>query len=109
MSDNVCEAFAKVCGLCIARDEAPVNQYPGCWEVQVDPWWIAFNGHDEARACSKGPRVDPYHCYVEYNGLPAGIFNPRGGVIASAEGADESAFIEALERATADALGGLTN
>jgi hypothetical protein len=46
---------------------------------------------------------------VEYNGLPAGIFNPRGGVIAAAEGADEATFIEALERATADALGGLTN
>ena len=37
MSDNVCEAFAKVCALCIARDEAPVNPYPGCWEVQVTP------------------------------------------------------------------------
>lgn len=107
MSDNVCEAFAKLCDLCIARGEAPANKHPGCWEVQLDKrWWIAFNGHKEPKQSSKGgPSVDPFHCYVEYNGWPAGVFTPYGGVIAAGEGANESMFIQALERAEAEALG----
>lgn len=68
-------------------------------------WWVAFNGHPEKKATSKGQQVDPYHCYVEYNGWPAGVFTPYGGVIAAGEGANENTFIAALVRAEADALG----
>ena len=106
MSDNVCQAFAKLCDLCIALDAAPANKHAGCWEQQVDPrWWIAFNGHPEAKKTSKGQDVDPFHCYVEYNGWPAGVFTPYGGIIAAGEGANEDTFIAAMERAEADALG----
>ena len=106
MSDNVCEAFAKLCDMAIALGAAPMNKHAACWEHQVDAqWWVAFNGHPEAKETSKGHQVEPFHCYVEYNGWPAGIFMPYGGCIAAGEGANENTFIAALARAEAEALG----
>jgi len=29
--------------------------------------------------------VPPFNCYVEFNGWPAGVFNPFGGIIAAGE------------------------
>jgi hypothetical protein len=106
MSDNVCEAFATLCNMGIALGAAPMNKHAGCWEHQVDKqWWVAFNGHPEAKKTSNGQEVDPFHCYVEYNGWPAGVFTPYGGVIAAGEGANENTFIAAMVRAEAEALG----
>lgn len=106
MSDNVCEAFARLCDMAIALGAAPMTKHAGVWEHQVDKqWWVAFNGHTEKKTTSKGQEVDPYHCYVEYNGWPAGIFMPYGGFIAAGEGANETTFIAALQRAEAEARG----
>jgi hypothetical protein len=93
----VCEAFAAIADLCIALDAAPTNQYPGCWELRLDAHWeIAFNGHEESMRSTHGVVVQPYHCYVQFNGWPAGVFGPHGGVIAAGELANEEAFLAAV-------------
>lgn len=99
MSNTVCEAFATLCSMGLALGAAPMNKHAACWEHHVDAqWWVAFNGHSEAKYTSKGQKVDPFHCYVEYNGWPAGIFSPYGGCIAAGEGANETTFIAAMVR-----------
>jgi len=95
----VCEAFAAIAELCIALGEAPASNQPGCWELRLDDHWeIAFNGHEESRLSSHGTAVHPYHCYVQFNGWPAGVFGPHGGVIAAGECANEEAFLAAVRR-----------
>lgn len=95
------EAFGAVAELCLALDAAPLTKYPACWEHQIDSqWWIACNGHDEKKKCSREAEVDPFSIYVEFNGWPAGIFNPFGGVIAAGAAANEDTFIAAVKKAT---------
>ena len=107
--DRVCEAFVRLGDLCIALGEHPLNKHPGCWTHRVDKrWWVAVNGHHEPKpaeseaGCSKGHpfMVPPFNCYVEYNGWPAGFFDPRGGTLAAGEGANEDTFVAALLAAT---------
>jgi hypothetical protein len=86
--------------LAIALGVKPLPEHDGCWEHQVDKrWFIAVNGHQEPRLIRKhptAPALNPYNVYVEYNGWPAGIFDPSGGCIAAGEGANENTFIQAL-------------
>jgi len=95
-------AFVQVAKLCEALGVEAINRLPGCWEHQVDDnWFIAANGHREPTKCTKGITVQPFHCYVEWNGFPAGEFHPiEGGFIAMGQLANEDTFIEALQRAT---------
>ena len=83
---------------------APLTKFEGCWEKQIDEhWWIAMNGHTEPMKCSRGHKVPPFNCYVEFNGFPAGIMDPYGGIIAAGDAANEDTFIEALKAAGAEA------
>lgn len=95
-------AFMEITKLCEALGVSGINQFPGCWEYQVDEQWrIALNGHREPTKCSTGFLVAPFHCYVEWGGLPAGEFHPtHGGFIAAGDVANEDAFIAALKQAT---------
>lgn len=101
-TESVSLAFAEIVKLCEVLDVHHINQLPGCWEYQVDEqWWIACNGHREPTKCSKGFEVAPFHCYVEFNGFPAGEFHPiHGGFIAAGTAANEDTFIAALKLAT---------
>jgi hypothetical protein len=76
---------------------APLNKHQDCWERQIGEWCIAINGHRDKRKCSHGPSVPPFNCYCEFNGWPAGIFDPIGGVIAAGEAANEDTFAAAIE------------
>lgn len=98
MTQQVCEAFDLIAQLCIAMNEHPLTKHAGCWECVIDGRWkIAVNGHDEPKVSSLNPEgIDPFHCHVEYNGWPAGILNPYGGVIAAGAAANEDAFIKAI-------------
>lgn len=97
--------FVLIAGLASALSVQRINELPGCWEHQVNSqWWFAVNGHDGPIKCSNSEEpVQPFHCYVTYNGRPAGVFNPYNGVIAAGEGANEDTFAEALESAIANA------
>ena len=96
MQNKLSEATYEIALLAERMRVAPINQFPGCWEFTAGPWWVAVNGHRTLKACSKGPEVQPFSAYVEYNGFPAGNFNSFGGLIAAGQEANEGTFIEAL-------------
>ena len=94
-------AFARIAELAHALGVGAINRLSGCWEHRIDEhWWVAVNGHSTATRESSG-RVDvpPCTAYVEFNGLPAGIIGPSGGVIAAGAAANEATLIAALEAA----------
>lgn len=98
--DRISEAFAAVVNYALSRGVRNLMDRPGLWEAQVDEqWWIAVNPHHETLESSHGPKVEFGNCYVEFNGWPAGMITPYGGVIAAGELANESNFISALKTA----------
>lgn len=104
---QVMEAFAKIAKLGCALGVSDIYKLPGCWELQIDDqWWIAMNGHKTPTKDSHGFEVPPFHAAVEYNGWPAGIISPAGGIIAAGSCANENTFIAALEAATHTAATG---
>ena len=98
-TEEICVAFMKLADLAAMLGVAPLNKVKGCWECQIDKqWWIAVNGHNEAIKASNDIEVEPFNCYVEFNGFPAGAFNPMGGgFLAAGELANEDTFIKAIE------------
>lgn len=99
-SKQVCVAFARIADLGCLLGASPLNKQRGCWEYQIDEhWFIAVNGHKAPTKTKGGVEVEPYNCYVEFNGWPAGLFTPFGGAIAAGEAANEDAFIKALDEA----------
>ena len=94
------EALSLTVDLALARGAKSIKDLPGCHEMAVDDhWWIAFNGHADPTACSKGAEVPPYSLYIEWNGWPAGILNAGGGTIAAGTLANEDTYIEAVRKA----------
>jgi hypothetical protein len=85
-------AYAKRAGV------AAISQRPGCWEVAVDEhWWFAVNGHILPESCSRGPFVEPFGVYIEYQGWPAAILDVNGvGEFAAGDVANAAAFVAAL-------------
>jgi hypothetical protein len=96
----LCEAFVRIAELGNALGIV-LNKLPGCWEHSIDERWrIAVNGHETPMLSSlSNVPVEPFTCYVEYNGWPAGLLTPCGGVIAAGSCANEEEFIAALIRA----------
>lgn len=94
--------FLLLCELGEKDNIPPLNEHVACWERKIDDqWWIAVNGHRDAIKNSRGGTVPPFNCIVEFNGWPAGMFDPYGGIIAVGDAANEEAFAAALERAIA--------
>ena len=90
--------FVLVAELAKKDGVARIDKLDGCWERQIgEQWWIAINGHTELVDCSRGAKVPPFNCYVEFNGWPAGIFSPYEGMIAAGEAANEETFAAAIE------------
>jgi hypothetical protein len=104
MSEKISLAFMEIAKLAEALGVKEINKLDGCWECQVDEQWhVAVNGHPYVQQVQRdgaGWSIDPFHCYVEFNGWPAGSFHPHGGWIGAGGLANEEAFIEALQRAT---------
>jgi len=96
----ICEAMTATVDLAQRLGISHINKLPGCWEHRVDDAWsISLNGHREPTLNSQGIEVPPFSVYVEFNGLPAGVFNAFGGTIAAGAVANERTFIAALKRA----------
>ena len=75
------------------RDQVLALDVDGAWKITI-------NGKSEA--CDNIP---PYGVLVEFNGWPAGILDPGGGVIAAGEAANEDTLIAALKVAGAEVPG----
>ena len=100
-SEVISVAFGLIADLAAALGVRNISQRGGCWEHAVDDrWWIAVNGRvDRSVPCSHGNAVPAGHCYVEFNGFPAGLFTPFGGMIAAGTVANEETFCAALRAA----------
>lgn len=98
---KVSEAYAKIAELASVLGVKRINELPGCWEHQIDAlWWFAINGHDGPMAHSGGEApIDSFDVYVKFNGWPAGVLGPGGGIIAAGAAANEDAFIAAIDAA----------
>lgn len=96
MSEQYAEAFIELVNAGVRMGVENIKDMPGCWENgdPNDGWFVALNGHKEKVKCSAGVEVEPYTAYVSWNGWPAGILGPNGGVVAAGEVANEDAFIE---------------
>ena len=71
------------------------------WTHQIDDrWTVSLNPSGAEVEC-----VVPWGMMFEFNGLPAGMVNAGGGVIAAGAAANEDALIMALERAITKAGG----
>ena len=100
---NIPEALSEIAGLCLISGASPLTKYENCWEERLDEKWeIAMNGHKTPKRCSHGIEVPPFSVYVQYNGWPAGILDPTGGIIASGESANEQNFIAAIRKRKAE-------
>jgi len=111
MAEKISEAFLKLASLAEHDGSAPLNTLDGCWTRQIGKqWWVAINGHNEARPASSPNgaskelpfQVEPFHCYVEFNGWPAGILTPYGGTLAAGEAANEDTLIAAIDVAISE-------
>lgn len=88
------------CGALALKDKVGViaNLPDGLYRRKIgDLWRIVFNGTGEARKPDDGPELPPFSVYVEYNGWPAGIIDPAGGILAAGDAANEDTFIAAIE------------
>jgi hypothetical protein len=97
---QIAEAYYTVVELAAALGVKKINELEGCWERAVDEqWFVAFNGHKEPMKVSRGATLPPYEIYIEFNGWPAGVIGPDGGIIAAGDAANEKTFIAALKAA----------
>lgn len=97
---DIALAFTLIAEYAIELGARSIGQLDGCWERQIDEhWWVAINGHAEPVICSRGAPVPELHCYIEYDGWPAGAINAFNGLIAAGEKANEQTFIAAVRRA----------
>ncbi len=76
-------AFMGCCALAIKDAAGPL--VPGVtFDRSVGPWEISLDGKT-------------LQAKLKFNGWPAGIIDPAGGIIAAGEAANEDAFIAAIE------------
>jgi hypothetical protein len=104
MSEALSTLFLKIADFGLATDGKGLSKLPGCWERQVDErWWLAVNGHDKEALTSEGDPVPAFSAYIKFNGWPAGIVDPYGGLLAAGELANERTLMAALDGAIARA------
>lgn len=96
MMETVSEVFDMIARVAIALDAVPLTRWPAGWVLRVDARWkLVVNGSPEPIRWEK-IEIPGFHCYAEYNGWPAGLFSPHGGIIAGGSVANEADLIRAL-------------
>lgn len=100
MSEALSVAFVKLVDWATTKGAQSIKDLPGCWEHDIDAhWWVAINGKGQSTDCSRQVAVPAYHAYLEFNGFPAGLIAPNGGVLADGSVANEEALLAALAEA----------
>jgi len=90
------EALAVIAELHDALGLPPLNGAIG--EYQFAEWRVRLNGAGEEQ-----DGIPPFTASIEFNGWPAGLIDPAGGVIAAGELANEDTFIAAARAALREA------
>ena len=96
------EAFMLLADTLIATGDAPINGK--MVHLDLGEWKVWVNGCKEEKKTPTGVDVPCGNAWIEYNGWPAGMISPFGGVIAAGSCANEQTFCEALERAKRGAI-----
>lgn len=65
------------------------------WDYQVDDNWKIHMNTKPNEVLHDGVNLCPFGVAVEWNGFPAGLIAPGGGIIAAGDCANEDAFIAA--------------
>jgi hypothetical protein len=93
---QVCEAFSLLAELAMkdGADKQPLAQF---WERDIGRWHVSLNRENISRKNEAGDDVPPYTAVVTFNGWPAGMIDPRGGIIAAGAAANEDTFIAAIK------------
>ncbi|MEQ6359450.1 hypothetical protein V7D15_07035 [Thermoanaerobacter thermohydrosulfuricus] len=87
--------FDLVLELAVKEEATPIETM---WEKKLDEHWtIVVVG--ENMISYKGIELPPYHIYIEFNELPAGIIGVEEGVIADGKNANVESFVKALKKA----------
>jgi hypothetical protein len=99
-----------VAAIATKRGEVPICDLPGAWHLVIDEkprWELWCNGHREridvevaASWATSAHRVtiDPATIYIEYNGWPAGLLTPMGGMIAAGAEGNLRTLVAAVRR-----------
>ncbi len=96
--------FVLIAELAEKKGIRSIKDLPGASHLRVDDHWeLWINGRPE-NVQVDGVALEPYHCYIKFNGWPAGICNPFGGWIAAGSVANEAALCKALEEAADAAI-----
>lgn len=104
---RISEAMAILADLAVSLGITNIKDLPACWEYDIDEhWFVAVNANTTVKKTIKGVEVMPYHCYVEFNGWPAAIFNAFGGEFCAGSLANENTFIEAIQKRLDNTLKG---
>lgn len=99
------EAFVGIAKLAIKDGVVNLSDRDPCvYERSFGAWRIELNGSNTAIEW-KGRTIPPFSAIVEFNGWPAGLIDPGGGIIAAGEAANEGAFISAIEAELGHAIG----
>lgn len=81
----VSEVADLIAQLAIKRGLTPLYRHPGLVEMSAggsdNKFVIWANGHRTPLQSESTPEVPPYHFYIEYNGLPAGLIHPYEGTM----------------------------
>ena len=95
------ETFRLICELAIACGATGLAHRATCWEREIDQHWrVALNGTRAPLSPARGgPPIPAFSALLEFNGWPAGVVDPRGGVIAAGDCANEASVIAALRGA----------
>ena len=97
---KVSEIFHLIAELALKLGIKSIKDLSGCWEYQIDDRWKIFlNGHNKPMEIDSEILIKPYHCYIKYNGWPAGMINPKDGWMVDDTTANENTLIMALKKA----------
>jgi hypothetical protein len=87
------------CMLAMKDGVVPIASAPdGIYRRKVGEWQITINGTEKDKPeTDSHPKLPRFAVYVEFNGWPAGIIDPAGGLLAAGAAANEDTLIAAIE------------
>lgn len=100
------EAYGKIAEWAVANG---AKGEPTVWARDLDKrWHVVVNRCPTTQAYERDglmgiSQLEPYQAAVFFNGWLAGLLSPFDGEFAAGSGANEDSFIEALDKAIAEA------
>lgn len=94
------ESFYEIACACGRVYGAPIPKRLLELGDNADGWHVVFNPTD-----NRIGNVEPFSARVKWNGWPAGIIGPSGGILAAGDLASESTLIEWLKGINAGLAG----